>query len=220
MKKIVLALAAVAFVFAATSCSKKEAADEIPADMAEFVTEDSAEEPAWTATGDALDTCYTLSADLGQDVTVVVDKDISKDGVDVQGGDAEVVEYLGEKCIKVTKNYNNEIRVAFVFAEPVDLSAFSKIKFDVAAGSDDGNGGFGVYNCGVMYADGRPDGGEYPLCFYGTDCSSSEWLGGEWDLESEGQWGSSLDKTRKVQAIQFWSGITGPLFIKGLSLVK
>ena len=223
MKKIALTIAAMALVFASVSCSKKQAAktDEMPADLAMFQTEED-DGPTWEATGEKLtgDSCNTLAADTGVAVSIVVDKDLSKDGIEVKGADVEVVEYLGEKCLKVTANYNPEIRVSFAFEKPITLEAFSKIKFDVAAGSDDGNGGFGVYNCGIMYADGRPEGGEYPLAFFGTDCSSSEWLGGEWDLVTEGQWGSSVDKTRPVQAIQFWSGIKGPLFIKGLSLVK
>ena len=221
MKKIALVITSVALVLSLASCTKKEKVDEVPADMAQFITE-TTNDVAWEATGDALtgDSCNTLSSDTGVGVTIVVDSDLSKDGTECKGAEVEVVTYLGEKCLKVTPNYNPEIRVSFKFDSPITFEEFSKIKFDVAAGSDDGNGGFGVYNCGIMYADGRPEGGEYPLCFYGTDCSSSEWLGGEWDLVTEGQWGSSLDKTRPVQAIQFWSGIKGPLFIKGLSLVK
>ena len=224
MKKIALALATVALVFSFASCSKKDKAQTaevgVPEGLEMFAEESDG--PTWEATGEKLtgNSCNTLAADTGVGVKIVVDKDMSKDGVELQGADVEVVEYLGEKCLKVSPNYNPEIRVAFVFDEPITLEAFSKIKFDVAAGSDDGNGGFGVYNCGVMYADGRPEGGEYPLAFFGTDCSSEEWKGGEWDLETEGQWGSSVDKTRKVQAIQFWSGIKGPLMIKNLGLVK
>lgn len=221
MKKIALTLAAAALVFVSMSCSKKAKTEEVPADFAMFQEEEDSG-AKWEATGEKLtgNSCNTLAADTGVGVTIVVDKDISKGGTEVLGADVEVVEYLGEKCLKVSANYNPEIRVAFVFDKPITLEAFSKIKFDVAAGSDDGNGGFGVYNCGIMYADGRPEGGEFPLAFFGTDCSSTQFLGGEWDLVTEGQWGSSVDKTRQVQAIQFWSGIKGPLFIKNLGLVK
>ena len=224
MKKIALVVVASAMVFASISCSpsKKEKKEEIPTGMEMFMEEEEEAGPAWEATGDKVtgSSYNTLEADTGVPVTIVVDKDVSKDGAEVMGADVESVTFLGEKCLKVTPNYNSEIRISFKFDHPISLADFSKIKFDVAAGSDDGNGGFGVYNCGVMYADGRPEGGEYPLVFFGTDCSSTEWLGGEWDLVADGQWGSSLDKTREVQAIQFWSGIKGPLFIKNLSLIK
>ena len=210
MKKIALTLAAAALVFVSMSCSKKAKTEEVPADFAMFQEEEDSG-ATWEATGEKLtgNSCNTLAADTGVGVTIVVDKDVSKGGTEVLGADVEV-----------SANYNPEIRVAFVFDKPITLEAFSKIKFDVAAGSDDGNGGFGVYNCGIMYADGRPEGGEFPLAFFGTDCSSTQFLGGEWDLVTEGQWGSSVDKTRQVQAIQFWSGIKGPLFIKNLGLVK
>jgi len=224
MKKIALALASAALVFGLVSCASKAATtdEEIGApEGLELLTEET-EGPTWEDTGKKVtgNSCNTLAADTGVGVTIVVDKDISKDGIEVKGASVEIVKYLGEECLKVTPNYNPEIRVSFVFDEPISLEAFSKIAFEVAAGSDDGNGGFGVYNCGVMYAERTSAGGEYPMCFYGTDCSSSEWLGGAWDLVEEGQWGSSLDKSKKVQAIQFWSPIKGPLMIKGLSLIK
>lgn len=224
MKKIGLVLATSALVFGLVSCASKGAAasDSLESPDLSFLDTTESEGPTWEDTNIKVtgDTCNTLAADTGVGVTIVVDKDISKGGIDVKGASVEVVKFLGEECLKVTANYNPEIRVAFVFDEPISLEAFSKIKFEVAGGSDDGNGGFGVYNCGVMYAEKDGNGGEFPMCFYGTDCSSTEWLGGEWDLVTEGQWGSSLDKSKKVQAIQFWSPIKGPLMIKGLSLVK
>ena len=213
MKKIVLALASAALVFGMVSCASTQAEDE--SDFSMFVDEDDG--PTWTATGEKLtnDACNTLAADTGVGVTIVVDKDISKGGKELQGAEVEIVEYLGEKCLKVTPNYNPEIRIAFVFDEPITTEKFSGIKF-ACAGFD---GGAGAYNCGMMYAEG--DGGaEFPMSFYMTDISSSQWIECNANFVADEQWGNRYSGSKKIQAIQFWSGDKGPLFIKGLSFVK
>ena len=213
MKKIVLALASVALVFGMVSCASKQAEDE--ADFSMFVDED--EGPTWEATGEKLtnDACNTLAADTGVGVTIVVDKDISKGGKELQGAEVEIVTYLGEKCLKVTANYNPEIRIAFVFDHPITTEKFKGIKF-ACAGED---GGAGTYNCGLMYAKG--DGGaEFPMSFYMTDISTTEWIECNANLVTDEQWGNRYAPDKEIQAIQFWSGAKGPLFIKGLSFVK
>ena len=214
MKKIVLALASVALVFGMVSCASKQAEDE--ADFSMFVEED--EGPTWEATGEKLtnDACNTLAADTGVGVTIVVDKDMSKASNPVlQGAEVEIVTYLGEKCLKVTPNYNPEIRISFVFDQPITTEQFKGIKF-ACAGFD---GGAGAYNCGLMYAKG--DGGaEYPMSFYMTDISSTEWIECNANLKTDEQWGNRWAPDKEIQAIQFWSGDKGPLFIKGLSFVK
>jgi len=214
MKKIVLALASAALVFGMVSCASNDV-EEDEADFSMFVEEEEA--PTWTATGEKLtgDSCNTLAADTGVGVTIVVDKDVSKGGTEVQGAEVEVVEYLGEKCLKVTPNFNPEIRIAFVFDEPITTEAFSGIKFQ-CAGFD---GGPGAYNCGLMYAEGN-GGAEFPMSFYMTDISSTEWIDFSANLVADEQWGKNYDPAKKIQAIQFWSGDKGPLFIKGLSFVK
>ncbi|MCR4736473.1 MAG: hypothetical protein K5829_15865 [Treponema sp.] len=214
MKKIVLALASAALVFGMVSCASNDV-EEDEADFSMFVEEEEA--PAWTATGEKLtgNSCNTLAADTGVGVTIVVDKDVSKGGKELQGAEVEVVEYLGEKCLKVTPNFNPEIRISFVFDEPITTEAFSGIKF-ACAGFD---GGAGAYNCGLMYAEG--DGGaEFPMSFYMTDISSSEWIECNANLVANEQWGNRYSPSKKIQAVQFWSGDKGPLFIKGLSFVK
>lgn len=213
MKKIVLALASAALVFGMVSCASNDVEDET--DFSMFMTED--EGPTWEATGEKLtgNSCNTLAADTGVGVTIVVDKDISKGGKEVLGAEVEVVEYLGEKCLKVTPNFNPEIRIAFVFDKPITTEQFKGIKF-ACAGFD---GGPGAYNCGIMYAEG--DGGaEFPMSFYMTDISSTEWLECNANFKTDEQWGNRYAPDKEVQAIQFWSGDKGPLFIKGLSFVK
>lgn len=218
MKKIVMAVTAAALVFAAVSCSKKEAKadDSIPEGLEMFLAEDDGK-PQWESTGEKLtgNSCNTLASDTGVGITIVVDKDVSKGGTDLQGADVEVVTYLGEKCLKVTPNYNPEIRIAFVFDEPITTEEFKGIKFATAGFT----GGGGAYNCGIMYAEGN-GGAEFPMSFYFDEIKTDEWVTVDANFVENEQWGNNYAPDKKIQAVQFWSGDKGPLFIKGLSFTK
>lgn len=215
MKKVLVSIASLALVFGIMSCASTgtEESDDLamPEDMAMFQSEDTG--LPYVSTGEKLtnDSCNTLSSIAP--VEIVVDKDVSKDpAVEVQGASVEVVELFGEKCLKVTPNYNPEIRIAFLFKEPVSAANLKTIKFSVC-GFD---GGAGAYNCGLMYKE--MNGAEHNASFYLSDISSEYWTDFTGDLVLDEQWGNKFNAEKEIIAIQFWSGDKGPLFIKGISL--
>lgn len=218
MKKLALVVASAALLFGLVSCASKTASEDdglgAPEGLDLFMDEDTG--PEWEATGNKVTstTANTLEADTGVGVSLVVDKDISKNGKEVLGASLEEVKYLGETCVKITANYNPEIRFALVFDEPISAGDFSGINFSIA-GID---GGIGSFNVGVMYDD--MNGAEHLMSFYLGDVGVDFWSEYTYSLKEDEQWGNNYKADRKIIAIQLWSGDKGPIFMKDISLTK
>lgn len=217
MKKIVLGFAALALIFGVTSCASTGGGDDLamPEGLEDLQVEETASLP-YTAVDEAVtgDSYNTLSS-LGSGVTIVVNQDISKDPpVDVQGAAVSVVELYGEKCLMVTPNFGPEIRVAFKFDEPISAEGLKTLKYSVTGFDGDA----GAYNCGIMYED--MNGAEHLASFYLSSIASDAWTDVTADVTADEQWGNNFNASRKVIAVQFWSGSKEPLFIKGLELSK
>lgn len=212
MKKIATIFAATALVFGLMSCGSTKVEED---DLSMFMTEEE-EGPEFTASKDSIDdACAALSEALGVGVKLVVDKDMSKASApDVKGATATMGTYLGEKCVRITANYNPEIRFAFVLDKPVSCADLKKIKFSVA-GFD---GGTGAYNAAFMYEE--MNGAEHKGSFYLSDIAKDVWTDVDADLKADEQWGSNFSTEAEVTMIQFWSGDKGPIYVKGLTVTK
>jgi endoglucanase len=147
--------------------------------------------------------------------TVVVDKDASFTSNDaVKGASAQMVEYLGKKALKVTKNGRNEIRVAFVLDKPAKAAGYASLQFNVA-GFD---GGEGSYNCGLLYSDGAKPSGERAGSFYVGRVQKNAWTPVAVNLSFDEQWGKNFSPDKDIYCIQFWSNSTKALYISDVIL--
>jgi len=212
MKKIAAVLAAAAVLFGLISCGSTKVEED---DLSAFMPAE-AEGPEFTASNESVDVITkALSETLGVGVKLVVDKDMSKaNPPDVKGATATVGTYLGEKCVKITANYNPEIRFAFVFDEPVSCADLMMVQWSVA-GFDGGNG---AYNLGLLYED--MNGAEHRASFYLSDIATDYWTDNTADLKFDEQWGNNFGKDKEITMIQFWSGDKGPIYVKGLNFLK
>ena len=213
MKKFITVLAGAALVLGLVSCGSTKVKEDD--DLSMFMASEP-EGPEFTASKDSIeDACKALSEALGVGVKLVVDKDMSKaDAPEVKGATATMGTYLGEKCVKITANFNPEIRFAFVLDKPVPCKDLKKLKFSVA-GFD---GGAGAYNCAFMYEE--MNGAEHKGSFYLSDIATDAWTDVEADLVADEQWGNNYKASNEVQIIQFWSGDKGPIYVKGLTVTK
>lgn len=154
-------------------------------------------------------------ASLGN-VTISVDKDYSKKTpAALKGATVEETEYLGEKCVKATKNSKGELRLSFMFDEPVPASDLKFLKYSIAGfkGYD------GHYNIGVMYED--MGGAEHKMsCYTSKYVKKDEWSTWTYDLKWDEVWGKNFDPSRKIIGIQFWSNMTSTVYLKDIELQK
>lgn len=158
----------------------------------------------------------TLQKDTGTKVSLVIDKDWSKEEPeDLMGGNITVVEVYGQKCLKITPNYNPEIRFAYIFEKPITLKDINHMKFSLC-GMD---GVEGSYNIALLYEEMALN-GEHVLSCYSKEISRNEWSTFNLDLKADEIWGSHFSNTKKIIGIQLWSGSKDPLFIKDVSLTK
>lgn len=155
-----------------------------------------------------------LSA-LGK-VTISADKDYSKKNTPaLKGATVEETEYLGEKCVKATKNRNNELRFAFMFETPVSAADLKSLKYSIA-GMD---GYSGHYNIGVMYEEMK--GAEHNMsCYTSSYVKKDEWSTWTFDLKNDEAWGKNFSPDKKIIGIQFWSNMTPSIYLKDVSLEK
>ena len=218
MKKIVLTLASAALVFAMVSCASKQADDDLGTPDLSFLEVEEDGSIAYTELNEKVtgDSYNSLKADTGVGVSIIVDKDLSKDPAKaVQGASVEAVEYLGEKCLRVTPNYNPEIRLMYWFDEPITMEKFTTFTFDVAGYE----GGYGAYNFALVYEEGKnPSSGEWAMSFYLNEIKADQWSSYSFDLVNDEQWGKNFDPSKHVVGLQYWSGDKGPLYIKNVGL--
>lgn len=147
-------------------------------------------------------------------VTIVVDKDTSYISNDtVNGATVQMVEYLGKKALRVTKNSRNEIRVAFVLDKPAKAAGYTSVQFNVS-GFD---GWDGSYNCGLLYTESKSS-GERLGSFYIGRISAKEWVPVTVNLSYEEQWGKNFSPDRDVYCLQFWTNQGKALYISDLAL--
>lgn len=213
MKKLTAVLATAAVLFGLISCGSTSA--EADDDFSAFMTVEE-EGPEFVASKESVDEiCKALSESLGVGVTLVIDKDMSKASAPaVLGATATMGTYLGEKCVKITANYNPEIRFAFVLDKPVSCADLKNLKWSVA-GFD---GGTGAYNIAFMYEE--MNGAEHKGSFYLSDIATDAWTDNVADLKADEQWGNNFKAENEVTMIQFWSGDKGPIYVKGLDVLK
>lgn len=156
-----------------------------------------------------------LSA-LGGGVQISVDKDYSKKNPPtLKGATVEETEYLGEKCIKATKNRNGELRLAFMFNEPVPATDLKYIKYSIA-----GMDGFsGHYNIGVMYEEMK--GSEHNMsCYTSKYVKTDEWSTWTFDLKWDEVWNKNFSPDKKIIGIQFWTNLSPQIYLKDVELQK
>lgn len=216
MKKSLIITTIVAVLLGFTSCVSNDDLSEMPDDLAMFQSSPD-EGPVYKSLSEKVTptTCNTLATTIGS-CTIVVDKDTSwKDIKSVKGADVEVVEYLGEKCLRVTSNYNTEVRVAFVLDKPTSLKGFKNLKFSIAGFE----GVPGTYNCGLLYTDYNNN-GERTASFYLSDTKVDSWTDVNASLVSDEQWGNNFNNSRTLYCIQFWTSATKAIYIKDITLTK
>ena len=154
-----------------------------------------------------------LSAAVGP-VAVIVDKDTSYVSNDaIKGGTVQVVEFLGRKALKVTKNSRNEIRVAFVLDKPIKLTGFRTLEFSVA-GFD---GAEGSYNFGLLWTSAK-DTGERIGSFYVGRISNKEWVPIQANLAFDEQWGKNFTAEKELYCVQFWTNQAKAIYVSDLAL--
>ncbi|NLC92915.1 MAG: hypothetical protein GX677_05550 [Treponema sp.] len=216
MKKVLIIATGIALVLGLTSCVSNDDLSGMPDDLGMFQSA-ADDKPVYELLNEKVGptSCNTLATTIGA-CTIVVDKDTSwKDIKSVKGADVEVVEYLGEKCLRVTSNYNTEVRVAFVLDKPTSLKGYKNLKFSIAGFE----GVPGTYNCGLLYTDTNNN-GERKASFYLSDSKKDAWTDVSANLVSSEQWGNNFNDSRTLYCIQFWTSATKAIYIKGLSLTK
>jgi endoglucanase len=155
----------------------------------------------------------TLAQTVGP-VTIVVDRDTSFTSNDaVKGATVQMVEFLGKRAIRVTKNNRNEIRIAFVLDKPAMAAGHTSVRFSVA-GFD---GWEGSYNCGLLYGWAN-ERGERAGSFYVGRVSKTAWTPVQANLSLDEQWGRNFSPDKEIYCIQFWSNQTQVLYITDLAI--
>lgn len=150
-------------------------------------------------------------------VTVSVDKDYSKKKpAELKKATVEETVYLDEKCVKATKNSKGEIRLAFMFDEPVPATDLKFIKYSIA-GFD---GYSGHYNIGVMYEEMGANNEHSMSCYTSSSVKKDEWTTWTFDLKWDEVWNKNFDPKKKVIGIQLWTNATKEAYIKDVELMK
>lgn len=163
------------------------------------------------------ETGNNLKKTTGDAVTIVVNKDTSfKSGDAVKAPSCKVVEFKGEKALKIRANYNNEIRCAFVFDEPLSAEGFTKLHFKIA-GPFTGDGG--AYNIGLLYTEAKGS-GERIGSFYSSHITDDDWTTVDIDLKADELWGNNFTADKKIYCLQFWAGGQKFIYVKDLELTK
>jgi len=213
MKKLLAVMAVSAMVLGLMSCKSTDVQEE--EDFSAFMAVED-EGPAFTPDkkSDVNGMLKAMSEGLGVGVKLVADKDMSKEGEpEVKGALVSTGTCLGEKCIRITQNYNSEIRFSFVFDKPVKGSDIQKIQYSIA--------GFemvpGTYNFGL--AVDEMNGAERALAFFLSDGAAEYWTT-NYFTPADTQWGTSIDPDKEYIFLQFWSGEKGPVYLKDLYLGK
>jgi hypothetical protein len=218
MKKLLVIASLLALLVGMSACvsSKKDAKDSTAPEPAaaapaaapapEAIVLDEAVGP--TTANTLADTVGSVTIDWKNNLAAI-------DKFPIKGANVKVVEYLGRKAIKVSPNFNNEIRVAFLFDKPTKLGAFKTINFSVAGFE----GGEGAYNCGIVYTE-KGSGAEHPGSFYLSSIATASWTDVKADLVQNEKWGNNYSPDREAYMIQFWSGSSKPIYITDVSFSK
>lgn len=215
MKKLAAILAVSAVLFGLVSCGSTQAEEELD-DLSMFMATEETSGPEWTPDkkSDVASFLKAMEEGLGCGVKLVADKDMSKAGEpEVKGAMVSTGTCLGEKCIRITPNYNAEIRFSFVFDKPVKGSEIKRIEYAIA--------GFemvpGTYNFGLALDE--MNGAERSLAFFLSDGSAEYWTN-NYFTQYDTQWGTSIDPDKEYIFLQFWSASPDPVFLKDLYLGK
>lgn len=217
MKKILIVLLCLSLFMMVIGCASTDTAVATEAPVAEVVEEAKpAGVPGVTAVSLPGNTANSLEETVGP-VIITVKTDTSFDFNDfcANGAKAEVVEFDGLEALKVTKNYDNQVRFAFVLLTPASMEGFTRLQFKVAGVEGAG----GVYNCGLLYTEVK---GSHDRVgsFYVSETVTDKWTQVDVDLATEEVWGANFGPDKTLYCIQFWSGAATELYVTDLKLVK
>ena len=159
----------------------------------------------------------TLAKDTGVPVKIVVTTDTSfAAGNPKKSPKPQVVEFKGEKALKIRCNYDNEIRCAFVFDKTISAKGYKHLHFKIA-GPFTGDGG--AYNVGLLYTDTKEN-GERIGSFYSSHICPEDWTTVDIDLTKDELWSNNFNDARSIYCLQFWCSAQRFIYVKDLSLTK
>lgn len=220
MKKLALALASAALVFGMMSCASKAADDSLdaPEGFDLFEEEDDGLlhlEYDYVGQADGK-SCTELPA-----CQIITNKDYSKPNpVDIFCDAPEVVKFAGEKCVRIPSNGDGNIRVIWLFDEPIDAASVSTFSFS-CAGLDIPLDNTWTANIALMYNDDITS-GEHATAMYPVAAALDGFITKTIDLNSQegvdGLWGNGYKPAGEFLGIQIYYGGRDPLFIKDLIL--
>lgn len=222
MKKLALTLAAAALVLSLSSCASKEAEEEeleAPEGLELFAEEDDGLlhlDYDYVGTADG-----TSCTNLPAKASLIVKKDYSKaKPVDLFCDDPELVKFAGETAVKIPANGDGNIRVIWLFDEPIDAASVSEFSFSIG-GLDIPYDNTWTANIALMYNNDITS-GEHATAMYPVAAAIDGYLTRTYDLNSEegkeGLWGNGYKPEGKFMGIQIYYGGRDPIFIKDLSL--
>ncbi|MCQ2592892.1 MAG: hypothetical protein MJ188_08930 [Treponema sp.] len=220
MKKIVLALASAAVLFSMVSCASKDVEDsdlEAPEGFEMEVEDDGLLHLEYKYLGMADgSTCTSIPA-----AQVITNKDYSKPHpVDIYCDAPEYVEFAGEKCVKIPSNGDGNIRVIWLFDEPVPADSVTRFAFS-CAGLDIPLDNTWTANIALMY-NNDITAGEHATAMYPLAAALDGFITKDIDLTSEegiaGLWGNGFKPEGEFLGIQIYYGGRDPIFIKDLIL--
>lgn len=157
--------------------------------------------------------CNSLAETLGP-VKLVIDRDVSiPSEPPLTGATATVVEFDGQKALKVTANSKGEVRFAYVLEKPITLENLVYLSWKIGGFY----GGEGNYNCALIYNEGDAKG--RLLSFYLGKIDKNKLVAVKNNIRAHEQWTKNFKKTRELYAIQFWTDNPAKvLYITDLSL--
>lgn len=216
-----MAIASLALVLSLFSCASKQAEDEVveAPEGFDFLEEedDGLLHLEYKYIGQAKgSTCTKIPA-----CKVITNKDYSKPTpVDIFCDEAEEVEFCGEKCVKIPSNGDGNIRVIWLFDEPIDAASVSTFSFS-CAGLDIPMDNTWTANIALMYNNDITS-GEHATAMYPIAAGLDTFLTRTYDLNSQegkdGLWGNGYKPEGQFLGIQIYYGGRDPLFIKDLIL--
>jgi len=217
MKKLVLGLVAVLSAALLVSCaSTKSSSIEADEGFDVFAEEDDG----------LLHLDYTplnkvaegTSCNKLKNVQIIANKDYSKPKpVDLYCDAPELVKFAGEECVKLSPNGDGNIRVIWLFDEPIDAASISTFTFNVA-GLDVPEDNTWTWNIALMYND-KIAAGEHATAMYTGPMTLDGWTTTTIDLNKvEGLWNNSYKAKGEFLGIQLYYGGRDPIFIKDLEV--
>lgn len=204
MKRLVslcTALAAISLI--ALSCQSAAPAKE-SAPSAEAAVPEVPSTPATDADGNLLGQYGT--------VRLVVDRNIADqkdEELVLVAPQPVVVEWQGEKALKVMANDKKEIRFTWVFDEPIPADQFAGITYKIG-----GFNSYSNYNFAIIYDE------KESASFFLGNSKKSEWSEITKKKTQAESWGKPWLSSKKIRAIQFWTNSAKEVYVKDFDFLK